>query len=274
MKKRSSANRRSASRAKFVAAALCLGLGWGGASLVPDSSTLGENWRFRIESFALFSWNDSTCDAAGPRSRLDASGRRVVLDAPDGVRFDVPSAFVDESAELWASAVSPEAEPVGATFDEAEPSLTPVSFANADAASTVDGSWLGVDQYEQERARWSNELRLEPFPEPTFAEHSAPAWRDAVAVEPATAAELRALDFEPGVVPSALVSSTLSRRSSRALLPSGDYSFAETSNASDANASEPPVVSTPAPATAPARVGAFTACGPFESNGVAKLRVQ
>lgn len=284
MKKRSSDKRRSASRAKFFVAALYVALGLGAASAIPFGSTLGESWSFRLESFRLFS-TDSSVAEERPTSYLDASGRRVVVDENSVPRPEPAPAFVAETTELLASDVSFDAEPVGATFDEteAEPKLEPVSFANAedetpDALFTND-AWLVVDESAEARDRWSDELRLAAFPEPTFAETSTPTWRDAVAVEGATLAELRALEFEPELVASSLVSSSLRRRAANARLVSGDYSFAETSNALDANA--PQVPSSPSqptppqvPSTAPARVGVFTACGTFESNGVAKVRVQ
>lgn len=286
MKKSTSDRRRSASSAKFFVAALCVVLGWCAASSIPSDSTLGTTWRFRFESFGPFSTSARRCDAERPLSYLDASGRRVVLDGGSVPRVEPAPAFVAESTELLANDAPLETESLGATFDEAEPVATPVSFANAepetnDASASLfaDAGWLVVDEDARERDEWSRELRLEAFPEPTFAELSAPTWRDDVAVDAATLAELRALEFEPGVVPSSLVSSSLRRRTANARLLSGDYSFAETSNASDANAPRTPVAPAPT-ATAqtspvvPTRVGAFTACGTFETNGVAKVRVQ
>ncbi len=288
MKKRPSPNRRSAVRAKCFVAALCVAFGWGAASLTPTDSTLGAAWRFRFESFALFSTNAHSRDEDRPFSYLDASGRRVVFDAISTPRLETSPTFVAESTELLANAVLPlETEPIGATFDEAESESEsePVSFATADAQTPVasapllpDGGWLVVDENAEERDEWSRELRLEAFPEPTFAESSAPTWRDDVPIVPATVDELRALEFEPGVVASSLVSSSLRRRAANARLVSGDYSFVETSSVGGAN--EPQTssfsVSTPeqTPAVAPTRVGAFTACGTFDSNGVAKVRVQ
>lgn len=286
MKKRSPAPRRSALSAKFFVAALCVVLGFGAASAIPGGSTLGETWRFRLEAFGPFS-TSARRDAERPLSYLDASGRRVALDASSAPRFDSTPAFVSESTELLANDASPAPEPVGATFDEAEPESTPVSFANAETAPEAeeptslftDDGWFVVDADDRERDEWSRELRLETFPEPTFAECSAPTWRDAVAVEAATLDELRALEFEPGVGSSSLVSSSLRRRAANARLVSGDYSFAETSNASDANAPQTSVAPAPVPTTAPTstvptRVGAFTACGTFDTNGVVKVRVQ
>lgn len=272
--------RPSASSAKFLFAALCVALGGSVASFLPDGSTLGETWRFRFDSFALFSSNASNADDEGSVCYLDASGRRVEreISAPS---VDSASTFFAEATELLASDVLPgETEPVGATFDEATPELEPVSFANDEAASDAsrleNDGWIVVDANAQERDEWSRELRLEAFPKLTFAESSAPNWSDDVAVEPATPDELRALAFEPGVASSSLVSSSLRRRAANARLVSGDYSFAETSNASDANAPPtsnvvPPTATPAAPAT---RVGAFTACGAFDAYGAAKVRVQ
>lgn len=283
MKKRSPANRRSAARAKILVAALAVVSGWGAASSVPSDATLGASWRFRLESFGFFSTNEPFRDEERRFSFLDASGRRVVLDAVSSPRFETAPAFVAESTELLANAAPLETEPNGATFDEAEPTSPPVAFANADAETPAslfaDADWIVADANASERDEWSRELRLEAFPEPTFAESSAPTWRDDVSVAAATLDELRALEFEPGVVPSSLVSSALRRRAAKAPLLSGDYSFAETSNASDANAPQTPVVSAPtAPISsakpAPTRVGAFTAYGTFDSNGGAKVRVQ
>ena len=281
MNKRSSNKRRSASRAKFFVAALYVALGLGAASSIPLGSTLGETWRFRLESFRLFSTKPSVAEER-PTSNLDASGRRVAVDENSIPRRESVPTFVAETTELLASDVSFDAEPVGATFDETEaaPKLEPVSFGNAEDEASValltNDAWLVVDESAEARDRWSDELRLAAFPEPTFAETSTPTWRDAVAVEGATLAELRALEFEPELVASSLVSSSLRRRAANARLVSGDYSFAETSNASDANAPQTPSQPTPpqAPTIAPARVGVFTACGTFESNGVAKVRVQ
>lgn len=280
MQKFSSDNRRFASSAKFFAAALCVALGWGAASAFPSGSTLGETWRFRFDSFGLFSANAPNADEERPLSYLDASGRRVVLGENSTPRFETEPTFVAEATELLADDALPfETEPVGATFDEAEPELEPVSFANADAQTSdplfANAGWLVVDENAQERDEWSRALRLETFSEPTFAELSAPTWRDDVAVEPATLAELRALEFEPGVVASSVVSPELRRRAANARLVSGDYSFAETSNALDANAPQPSTApARPTASQAPTRVGAFTACGAFESDGVAKVRVQ
>ncbi len=281
MNKRSSNQRRSASLAKCFVAALCVVLAWGAAWLIPNGLTLGTSWRFRLESFEFFSANKNV-DEERAVSYLDASGRRVVLDENAVPRLETAPAFVAETTELLASDVSCDAQPVGATFDEteAEPEWEPVSFANAedetsDALPTND-AWLVVDESAEARDKWSFELRLAPFLAPTFVETSAPTWRDAVEVEAATLAELRELEFEPELVASSLISPLLRRRVANARLASGDYSFAETSSASDANAPQPtPRPATPqAPSTAPTRVGAFTACGTFESNGVAKVRVQ
>ncbi len=284
MKKSSSNKRRSASRAKFFVAALYVALGLGAASAIPFGSTLGETWSFRLESFRLFSANSDVVEER-PTSYLDASGRRVVVDDNSVPRPETTPAFVAETTELLASAASFDAEPVGATFDEteAEPKLEPVSFANAENetpdALLANDAWLVVDENAEARDRWSDELRLAAFPEPTFAETSTPTWRDAVAVEGATLAELREFEFDPNAVASSLVSSSLRRRAANVRLTSGDYSFAETVSATDANAPQPSIVpsqptSPQAPSVAPARVGVFTACGTFESNGVAKVRVQ
>ena len=281
MKRYSSNKRRSASTAKFFAAAFCLVLGWGAASLFPSGSTLGETWRFRLESFGLFSSNAQNLDDERPRSFLDASGRRVVCDGVSAPRLETAPTFVAESAELLANDALPlETESLGATFDEAESESEPASFANADAETPAlnveNASWVFVDENAQERERWSRELRLGTFSEPTFAECSAPTWRDAVAVESATRDELNALAFEPGASSSSPVSPSLRRRSAKAPLVSGDYSFAETSNATDAGAPAPSSVepSTPTPEVAPTRVGAFTACGAFDAYGAAKVRVK
>ncbi|MBQ8285033.1 MAG: hypothetical protein IJZ10_01885 [Thermoguttaceae bacterium] len=288
MKKQSSDARRFASSAKLLAALLCAGFGWGAASSIPSDSTFGETWRFRFDSFALFSSNASSDAEERPVAYLDASGRRVVLDASGASvpRLETSPAFAAESTELLADGAPLAPQPVGASFDETEPELTPVSFANAESdaetldAPSTDADWFVVDDDAQERAKWSRELRLESFLAPTFADSSAPTWRDAVPVEAATLADLRALEFEPGLVPSSLVSSALRQRA-KAPLPSGDYSFAETSNASDANAPQTLVASSStAPSTprtspvVPTRVGAFTACGTFEADGVAQVRVQ
>ncbi|MBQ9801063.1 MAG: hypothetical protein IJO40_14160 [Thermoguttaceae bacterium] len=284
MKKYSSNKRRSDSSAKFFVAALCVVLGWFAASSIPSGATLGETWRFRLDSFGPFAANAQRRADERPRSYLDASGRRVDSEETTAPRVETDSAFAVEATELWANEALPfEAEPVGATFAEAEQEakLEPVSFANdeeeSDSLFANDG-WLVVDENALERDQWSRDLRLEPFPEQTFAEFSAPTWRDDVAVAPATLDELRALEFEPGVVASSLVSSSLRRRTANAQLSSGDYSFAETSNASDANAPQTSSVSaqtaTQTSTVAPTRVGAFTACETFDSNGVAKVIVQ
>lgn len=279
MPKKSPVNRRSASSAKFFFAALCVALGGSVASSLPNGSTLGETWRFRFDSFALFSSNAPSDADEGSACYLDASGRRVEGDEISAPSVDSAPTFFAEATELLASDVLPrETEPVGATFDEATPELAPVSFANAETASDASRfenlGWLVVDD-AQERDEWSRELRLEAFPKLTFAESSAPTWSDDVAVAPATPAELRALAFEPGVASSSLVSLSLRRRAANARLVSGDYSFAETSNASDANAPQTSNVAPPTtPAPAPTRVGAFTACGAFDAYGAAKVRVQ
>lgn len=298
MKKRSSA-RRSDTRAKFFLAAFCLALGWSAAAVVPADSTLGATWRFRLESFGPFASTVRQTADDRPLCYLDASGRRVAPNETTIPRSETEPTFGDESAELWANAETLETTPNGATFAEteaeAEMKTTPVSFASADlefdaeseiesdaetsSARFSNADWIVVDENAQERDNWSRELRLVAFSEPTFAESSAPTWRDAVAIETATLDELRALEFEPGAVPSSLVSSSLRRRSANARLHSGDYSFAETSNVSDANAPRTTVASTPASTSqistaAPTRVGAFAACGAFESDGGARVRVQ
>jgi hypothetical protein len=281
MIKYSSNNRRFPASAKFFAAAFSVALGWCVASAFPSGSTLGTAWRFRFESFGPFSQNERRCAEDRSLSYLDASGRRVAVNAEtSSPRLETAPTFVAESTELLADDALPlEKESVGATFDEAEPELEPVAFDNAQtpASSFADASWLVVDQNAQEREEWSRELRLGSFSEPKFAEFSLPNWRDAVALESATPDELRALEFEPGVS-SSLVSPEL-RRLANARLASGDHEFAETSNASDANAPQTPNASsqtaqkTPTQA-APTRVGAFAACGAFEADGVAKVRVQ
>lgn len=281
MKQYSSDNRPFPTSAKFFAAAFCVALGWGAASAFPSGSTLGDAWRFRFDSFGLFSSSAQRRVEERPLCYLDASGRRFgVGDEISTPRLETPPALIAESTELLADGSLPlEEEPVGATFDEAEPEWEPVAFADAQTSASLfaDAGWIVVDPDAQKRDDWSRELQLETFSEPTFAEFSAPTWRDDVAIASATLDELRALEFEPGVA-SSLASPEL-RRVANARLASGDYSFAETSNASDANASQTPNVSSqtappPAPPVAPTRVGAFTACGAFEADGVAKVRVQ
>lgn len=283
MKKRS-AQRRSASRAKLLVAAICLGLGWGAASVVPNDSTLGETWSVRFESFDLFSLNAFRRADERPLCYLDANGRRFAPETATTPTLETEPAFLAESEELLADDVATETQALGATFAEtvSPVELAPVSFADeteetlAPVDADAENGWLVVDENAEKRDRWSREIALEPFAAPNFAESSLPTWRDEIAVVPATTDELRALEFEPGLSRSALVSSTLRRRAALAPLASGAHSFAETANVSDANASanasqpEAPRVAT----TAPARVGSFSAPGMFDANGVATVRVQ
>lgn len=286
MKKRSANNRRSASRAKLFVAALCLGLGWGAASAIsaiPADSTDAETWSVRFESFNLFSPNSLRGAEERPLCYLDATGRRVSLENATAPLLETEPAFLAESEELLADDSALDVQPLGAIFAETVSvvELDPVSFSETneeDFAATTENGWLGVDEDAEERDRWANEIAVNPFPVPSFAESSLPGWRDDVSVASATIDELRALASEPGLGRSTLVSSTLRRRAALAPLASGGHSFAETSNVADANSNasvdasqpEPPRVAT----IAPARVGSFSDSGAYGTNGVATVRIQ
>lgn len=282
MKKRSSNNRRSASRAKFLVAALCVGFGWCAASTVPSDSTFGATWRVRLESFNLFSLDARRRDDERPLCYLDANGRRFSTDAATRSTFETSPAFLAEDDALLAEDDAPQTQPLGATFDEttAPFEFEPIAFSDAEeetlasSDSASENGWLVVDENAEERARWSRELALASFAAPAFSESSLPTWRDEVAVVPATTAELRALEFEPGLGRSTLVSSTLRRRAASAPLASGGHSFAVTANVSDANASASQSSAPRVATAAPTRVGAFSASGAFDTNGVATVRVQ
>lgn len=264
-------SRRSASRAKIFVAALAVGLAWGAASAAPQTAPSFDGWRFRVDALALFQ-----SDAAEPLSYLDGSGRRVDLSEPNALPETAPT--LGESTTLLANFSTPDETPIGATLCDPEPLDEIASFPAepeerpADARF-VEAAWAVADDDAEKRRDWSLELRLEEFAEPSFAEVEAPAWRDEIAVDFATPAELEALPAGANAFASSLVSPTLRKLSADASSASGYY--VETTSVSDANA--PQTTSAPASvakSAAPTRVGVFSACGTFEANGVAKTRVR
>ncbi|MBR5242798.1 MAG: hypothetical protein IKW13_01055, partial [Thermoguttaceae bacterium] len=153
MQKNTSNNRRFALSAKFFFAALCVVFGWFVSSSLSSGSALGETWRFRFDSFDLFSTVARNADET-PVCYLDASGRRVgdVVLAASNVDA-APAFFADETELLANDVLVGETEAVGATFDETAPELEPVSFAAAEenAPRFENAGWVVVDADAQDR---------------------------------------------------------------------------------------------------------------------------
>ncbi len=243
----------SATRAKLFVAAISVGLAWGVASALPETSSPSDGWRLRVA-------------VEEPVRYLDASGRRVDFSEP-ALRETTPTTLV-ETTTVLADSSTPRETPVGATLDDPEPlagSFPPAEEASENARAQ-ETDWAVVDEDEEKRRDWSRELRLEEFAEPSFVDVEAPTWRDDVSIVFATYEELEALPSGANVLASNLASPALRKLATNASAASGYY--AETASVTEANAEQ-----AQAATSVPARVGVFAACGTFEANGVAKTRV-